>query len=147
MYCEGMSAPLTVLQGRRFGCTQCGNCCFEPGYVYMSSSELQAIAEYLQMSKERFRARYLARWDPASRQWMIDATHGHGCPLLTEDRGCSVQAVKPMQCQTFPFWDEMLDDARTWEEAKSFCPGLDAPEGRLYSAEEIRRIRNFDGGT
>ncbi len=142
-----MSEALPILQGRRFQCTQCGNCCFEPGYVYMSAEEVKAIAEHLSMSKDRFKARYRVRWDPPSRQWIIDATHGLGCPLLTEDRRCSVQPVKPMQCQTFPFWDEMIDDAKEWESAKTFCPGLDAEGGRLYSKEEIDRVRGFEKST
>jgi Fe-S-cluster containining protein len=113
----------------------------------MSLDELRAIAGALQVTLSRLKTTYDITWDSDAEQWAIDATHGHGCPLLDEDRGCSVNAVKPRQCRTFPFWDELLDDQAEWEAAKRFCPGLDSPEGRRYSSVEIRAIRNGDQGT
>jgi Fe-S-cluster containining protein len=77
---------------------------------------------------------------------MLDA-NPDGCPLLTADKGCSVHSVKPMQCQTFPFWSELIEDDSAWSDAKSYCPGMDAADGRLYSAEEIRDIAAERRGT
>ena len=113
----------------------------EPGYVFFSYAEMAKMAAHLSLGIDEFRQQYGARWDPHGDGWHIDATDGHGCSLLDGARGCRVHAVKPQQCAAFPFWPELLDDARTWEATKRYCPGLDAPKGRLYSAEEITSIR------
>ncbi len=132
---------------KRFGCTRCGNCCMEPGYVFMSVDEMNAIAAALELSLSAFKTKYDIEWDAGASSWTIDATDGNGCPLLDPNRGCTVNDVKPNQCRTFPFWDEMLDDQAEWESAKRFCPGLDAEGGRRYSSAEIRAIRNNERGT
>ncbi|MCB9650621.1 MAG: YkgJ family cysteine cluster protein [Deltaproteobacteria bacterium] len=136
-----MPHPLPIVDGRRFGCTRCGNCCMQPGYVYFHPHEVSAIAEYLGISEARFTRAYDLSWMPGSKLWALEAADGQGCPLLTEDRLCSVQPVKPAQCRTFPFWPELLDDAARWERTKAYCPGLDAPDGRLYAEAEIRQLR------
>ncbi|MCK6545817.1 YkgJ family cysteine cluster protein [Myxococcota bacterium] len=136
-----MSKALPIVDGRRFGCTACGNCCMEPGYVYMTGEEVERIATHLALSERAFKAKFRVQYERASKEWFIDALDGKGCPLLDADRKCSVHPVKPRQCSTFPFWDELLDDAARWEASKSFCPGLDAPKGELYDRGRILAIR------
>jgi hypothetical protein len=131
--------PLPIADGRRFGCTRCGACCLEPGCVYIRDDELDPIARHLGEARETLIARLrLLREDG---KWMLDATDGSGCPLLTPDRTCSVHEVKPKQCATFPFWPDLVDDAAVWEDSKRFCPGLDSPQGKIYSRGEILAIR------
>lgn len=139
--------PLPILNGRRFGCTRCGNCCMEPGYVFLTAPEMKTIAAHLDLPVADFQLRFGVQWDPSAEQWQIDATDGNGCPLLDGEGGCTVHAVKPEQCKTFPFWDELLDDQSAWEQAKQFCPGLDREGGQLYTPQQIRRIRRGDDGT
>jgi Fe-S-cluster containining protein len=129
--------PLPIVDGRRFGCTRCGHCCLQPGFVYFSPREVTAIAAHLGISEARFTRDHDLRWLPALRQWALDAQDGRGCPLLTSEQLCSVQPVKPVQCRTFPFWPELLDDAERWEATKRYCPGLDAEGGRLFTEAEI----------
>lgn len=112
----------------------------------MSLEEMNAIAEFLGLALAVFKLRYQITWDSEMKKWVIDA-NPHGCPLLTADKGCSVHPVKPMQCQTFPFWQELIEEADAWDEAKAYCPGMDAPEGRLYSPEEIQSIAQERRGT
>ena len=112
----------------------------------MSFEEMRAMAAHLDLSLTVFKSQYEITWDAEMKKWVIDA-HPNGCPLLTRDKGCSVHPVKPMQCQTFPFWPELLADEKAWDETKSYCPGMDAPSGKLYSIEEIRAIRDEQRGT
>ena len=112
----------------------------------MTFEEMKAIADHLGFSLSTFKTRFEIEWDAETKKWMIDANPG-GCPLLTPDRGCSVHPVKPMQCQTFPFWPELILDDKGWDEAKAYCPGMDAPNGRLYSEAEIRAICDEQRGT
>lgn len=140
-------AKLPIVDGRRFGCTACGNCCMQPGFVYITRTELARIASHLEVAPAELRARHNMGYEASLRAWYLDATDGKGCPLLTAERRCSVHPVKPKQCATFPFWPEMLDDAEEWESVKSYCPGLDAPEGQLYDRARITRIRAGTSGT
>lgn len=112
--------------------------------MFISWSELEAMAEHLTLSVSEVREQYEVQWSAEWACWLIDATDGSGCTLLDGKSGCRVHAVKPSQCAAFPFWPELLEDQTVWEKSKRFCPGLDAPKGRLYTKREIERIR--DGG-
>jgi len=57
--------------------------------------------------------------------------------LLRDDQ-CSIHAVKPTQCATFPFWPELIEDDVAWDETKAVCEGLDHPEGDWVSLSEMR---------
>jgi len=117
----------------------------EPGYVYFTWAELEAMAAHLGMTAHRFSKQYGAEFDAGWQRWAINAMDGQGCPLLDKDRGCRVHPVKPKQCASFPFWPELLDDKEAWQDIKRYCPGLDAEEGRLYSEDEILQIRIESG--
>lgn len=111
----------------------------EPGFVYISDTELSKIASHLGEKIQDLIARLkLQRED---HRWMIDANDGNGCPLLDANKSCSVHPVKPKQCATFPFWPELLDDAAEWDAAKRYCPGIDATQGKIYTRGEILAIR------
>jgi uncharacterized protein len=117
----------------------------EPGYVYIDDGELPKIAAHLGEKIEQLIARL--KMVRENGRWMIDASDGNGCPLLKTDRTCSIHDVKPKQCATFPFWRDLLDDDQEWESAKAFCPGMDAPQGKIYSRGEILAIRAGWTGT
>ena len=112
----------------------------------MTFEEMRAIADHLEIEVALFKSRHDITWDHETGKWMLDANPA-GCPLLTKDRGCSVHPVKPMQCQTFPFWQELIAEDAAWNESKAYCPGMDAPSGKLYSADEIRAIAAERRGT
>jgi uncharacterized protein len=58
------------------------------------------------------------------------------CIFLVGGR-CSVYALRPAQCRTFPFWPELLADERAWErDVASFCPGVG--QGPVRDANAIR---------
>jgi len=138
---------LDIEGGRRFGCTACGNCCMQDGYVYMKEGEVERMAAHLGKTVGEFWRDYRVHAHPADDEPVIEAKDGKGCPLLTADRRCSVHPVKPVQCSTWPFWRDMVEDVDTWTKAKSYCPGLDAPTGQLYSRKEILAIAREKRGT
>jgi uncharacterized protein len=100
------------------------------------------MAKHLDLDVRAFWLEFEVRHDSSSTQPVLVAKDGLGCPLLSKEKICRVHSVKPMQCRSFPFWPELLDTASAWEYARQDCPGMDAPEGRLYSADEIRKIRD-----
>lgn len=123
--------------GLRFHCTECGQCCTgEPGVVWISDEEIEAIALHLELSAAEFIAKYLrrveGRWalkERPERDW--------DCIFLKGKR-CSIYPVRPKQCKTFPWWPQNLATPEAWEETKKQCEGIcdDAP---LIPAEEIER--------
>ena len=135
-----MSPPVRLADGVRFGCTRCGHCCRQPGFVWLTVDEMADISAHLDLTVDDFQARYQVEWDSNAQSYRIDAVKGYGCPLLVGN-DCSVHPVKPMQCRTFPFWPELLDDRDEWVAAKQYCPGMDAPSGKLFAASEIRKLR------
>lgn len=146
-YAPLVSGRLPIVSGRRFGCTMCGNCCVEDGYVHLSIFELRKMAAHLGLEPAEFRRRYDVSGDGEASGLYIEVKGGKGCPLLSPERRCTVHPVKPAQCSTWPFWSEMVEDSAEWQRCKSYCPGLDAEDGRLYSEAEIRALIQRGGRT
>ncbi len=122
-------------KGLKFGCTGCGDCCRGPGgYVWVNETEIGRLAASLKLTLDEFGRRYLRRtWNGLA---FVDAPSGD-CVFLGKDGRCTVYALRPSQCRTFPWWPEVLRDEQAWEGEKRNCPGLG--QGRHYSLEEIRR--------
>jgi Fe-S-cluster containining protein len=124
--------------GLRFCCQGCGRCCSGPGgYVFLTEEEGRAMATHLGCAPEEFFASFTRRAE--GRTALIDVGNGN-CRFLTS-RGCSIYAVRPYQCRSWPFWFANLRSREAWEEAARGCPGIG--QGELHSAEEI--LRWLDG--
>ena len=123
--------------GLPFGCTQCGKCCHARGdfnNVYVNRRERKAIAAHLGMSAAAFTRRYTVLDEEGYRTLHFET---EACPFL-EGAQCTIHEVKPVQCRTWPFWEELLKDRETYEkEVRSFCPGSRA--GERVPREEIDR--------
>ena len=117
-----MSTPW-YSEGLRFECTGCGNCCRnhgEYGYVYLMPPEVTALAELLDLDE----ATFLERWCTEEEGWTLLRMDQPQCPFLSEEGSCTVYAARPMQCRTWPFWEENLASATAWEATKLVCPGI-----------------------
>ena len=121
-------------QGLRFGCLKCGACCVgEPGTIYVTDAEIGTIAAWLNQSVDAFTAQYLY---PFKDSYSIKEDEQGRC-LFFED-GCTIYAIRPLQCRTFPFWFSNLRSQHRWQRIKNECPGIG--RGRLYSREEILKL-------
>jgi len=138
--------------GLHFECVQCSRCCSGPGegFIWVTKSEIEFIAEYLKLSPELLRQKYLKRF--GLRTTIIEHPVTKDCIFLSEIEGqkkCTVYPVRPNQCRTWPFWPENLATADAWNKAAQKCTGIN--RGRLYSPQEIEKIRKqkkwwADGG-
>lgn len=133
--------PKTV----RFRCTQCGDCCREPGLVELDYAELTAVASASNLSISDFKTTYDVRWEAESGQFELPGPNG--CPLLSTEGRCTVEAVKPSQCRTYPFWPENLASKEAWQAASTKCEGIDDPQGKVYDAETLQQIARARRGT
>jgi uncharacterized protein len=108
--------------GLNFTCTQCGNCCTgAPGVVWVGEEELQGIAEYLDK--------------PIGEIRLFHTRLVHCTFFDPEKRHCKVYPVRPIQCQTWPFWTSNVSTEEKWNEVCETCPG--AGQGAFFSLEEI----------
>jgi len=149
--------------GLSFTCTQCGNCCTgPPGYVWISDDEIARLAEFLKLSVREVRLRYCrkvgSRWSlkerktpegnydciflrdeplpPAQKRDLAPSE-----PLPQRRRSCSIYAVRPLQCRTWPFWDSNLSDKKMWDLASRKCPGMSRGP-RTFTREQIEKLRD-----
>lgn len=126
-------------KGLRFGCTGCGKCCTGfPGYVWLSGKEILTIAKFLKLPPETFLQQYTR--SIYSRISLKEDPKNYDC-VFFKDKRCLIYPVRPMQCQTYPFWEDLIACKKAWEEAKKSCEGIDHPKAPLIDREEIDKQR------
>lgn len=77
-------------------------------------------AAYLHMTPQAFEEQYLIRYRHVIRfRKPLDGQ----CHFLTEG-GCSIHPAKPTQCKLYPFWPELVEDRKAWDEQAHHCPGI-----------------------
>jgi len=122
-------------QGLKFQCTGCGKCCTgAPGYVFLSSVDLEHLANHLSLDVATFKKKYTVQVD--DRIALIDLPGSYDCIFLT-NRRCSIYEARPIQCRTFPWWISNLRDPADWEEASKRCEGINHPEAPVVPSLEI----------
>ena len=127
--------------GLYFGCQQCGRCCSGPGegYIWVTKQEIQIIADFLKMTSEEVRSKFLRR--VGLRTTIIEQPNTRDCMFLNNQKKCTIYSVRPTQCRTWPFWPNNLTNPNSWNKAGERCPGIN--RGRRYSPEEIEKIKKI----
>ncbi|HQR73910.1 MAG TPA: YkgJ family cysteine cluster protein [Sulfurovum sp.] len=106
-------------------CEACGgHCCTgETGYIWAKYEEIDAMASFLTLSIEEFATRYLRK--VKHRYSLIEkqlAPDNFACIFFDESKKrCSIYPVRPLQCRTFPFWEQFKNNE---EEVRKECPGI-----------------------
>ena len=128
-------APPWYRDGLRFTCTQCGQCCTgAPGFVWVTDEEIDKLAAARGMKRSEFAA--VHTYKTHVKVSLRERANGD-CVFFDADRGCTVYAVRPMQCRTWPFWDSNLTTPERWAETEAICPG--SGDGDLIPVEDITR--------
>ena len=110
-----------MAEGLRFECQAgCTACCEQKGFVYLSEADRERIAAYLGMEAAEFERRYVFR---TRRRMRLRVPRDAQCHFLIHG-GCSIHAVKPVQCRIFPFWPELVQSRREWKKTARYCPGI-----------------------
>ena len=121
--------------GLAFECTRCGKCCTgEPGYVWVTDEELAAIAKFLGQPLHEVRELYSRK--ARGRRSLREKSNGD-CVFYDRSKGCTIYAVRPPQCRTWPFWDSNVATPEDWEHTCQVCPG--SGQGEVIPVEEISR--------
>ena len=133
-----MSEKKFYENGLRFECQRCSSCCrHDPGYVFLTKSDLTSIAEEKKLSEEMFLEKYCRVVDlGAFKRISLMEKSNYDCIFWSEG-GCEVYNARPVQCRTYPFWIHYLEDEEDWKNLASSCPGVG--KGPLVSREEIEK--------
>lgn len=132
----------------RFECTQCGRCCSGGGayHVFLNATEAEQIRGVLQLSRNWFRRRFLRCLDSGELTVALNADGR--CSFLDTEGRCSVYAVRPTQCRTYPFWPEVLRSKAAWRAEAARCEGVDrgaiVPLARVRAALMAQRAYEMD---
>lgn len=121
--------------GLPFECTRCGKCCTgDPGYVWVTDEELATIAKFLGRPLNEVRDLYSRK--ARGRRSLRERSNGD-CIFYDHTKGCTIYAVRPPQCRTWPFWDSNVATPEDWEQTCQVCPG--SGQGEVIPVEEISR--------
>ena len=104
-------------------CMRCeGNCCRgESGYIWVDESEIEQIANFLTITKERFKKDYLKKINGRYSIKEICQNGEYLCIFF--HKGCEIYSVRPKQCRTYPFWEEFKKNKEeVWRECKGILP-------------------------
>lgn len=124
--------------GLPFKCTQCGKCCTgESGYVWVSENEIKQMAEFICLSVSDFKRLYMRR---IGQRWALveKKSQNHSC-VFYQDQKCKVYAARPLQCRTYPFWQENILTEANWKATAKECEGIH-PEAPLIPTESIEKF-------
>lgn len=123
-------------EGLRFKCTGCGKCCTgSPGYVYLSLTDLERLADHFQLTPTEFAKKYTRLVD--GQYALLDKPNSGDC-LFLENKQCTVYETRPIQCRTFPWWIHNLREPSDWEEAAKSCEGVNHPDAPIIPSIEIQ---------
>ncbi len=84
-----------------YQCQRCGNCCRWPGFVRLTSADLETMAAHFDMNIDLFVDRYTELNPDRSGLVLKNKANGECC-FLEGHNTCTVQSAKPFQCQGFP---------------------------------------------
>ena len=120
--------------GLAFSCTRCGACCTgAPGYVWVGAEEIECSRPTAYQSVQEFSN--TARPGKAGHRYSLVERPGGDCIFWDKKAGCTVYPARPVQCQTWPFWPENVEQPEDWDHVRSVCPG--SGKGRVYTVDEI----------
>ena len=124
-------------KGLSFECQGCSYCCSaEPGYVFLSSQDIDKLSTHLGLTKSKFIETY-CRYVNMGNFKMISLIEkdNYDCIFLS-NKGCMVYESRPCQCATYPFWANIVESQEDWDNEAKSCPGIN--KGKLFTKKEIQ---------
>jgi len=128
------SRPPWYQDGLKFKCIGCGQCCTgDPGYVWVSQSEIVALAAALAMEVPDFEKQFVR---PVGRhKSLVELPNGDCVFFDRRTRRCTVYRQRPRQCRSWPFWESNVSTPADWAQTCRDCPG--AGQGPTVPLEQI----------
>lgn len=105
-------------------CDECGGrCCTgESGYIWISDDEIAVLADFLGISQNLLKERFLFKTKRGYSIKECEFQGGFACVFFDKvKKNCSVYEARPSQCKTFPFWEHFKNNLR---ELQAECIGV-----------------------
>lgn len=105
-------------------CSSCGGRCCKgrPGYIWISQEEIEELAKFLDVTEKELEKGCLKRVGEKTSIKDYSYKNERVCFFFdNEKNNCSIYAVRPKQCRTFPFWDSLKNEREYLEEE---CPAV-----------------------
>lgn len=136
---------LPLVAGKRFSCTGCGVCCTGSGEVWFNDKELLALADFKGMDAAVFANAYCKTGYKKKQGWhMLKTKAGSDhCVFLENGTHCSVYGARPLQCSTYPWWPELMDEQNWLEEAEFVCEGINHPDSATAGIQAADSLFSF----
>jgi len=108
-----------------FICKKCGDCCKGYGGTYVTATDIEKIAAYINTDPKRFIAEYCTK--SGDKLVLSQADSGY---CVFWDELCTIHPVKPRMCRAWPFIKSVLTDISNWRIMANSCPGIitDVPD-------------------
>ena len=120
-----------------FSCQRCGDCCKGYGGTYLTATDIDRISRYLGIKRDRF----IRNFCQASGRRHVIAQGENGYCILW-DQKCTIHAVKPRMCRSWPFIESILVDAGNWRSMADSCPGMQVNISDDRIQQCVRKIIN-----
>jgi Fe-S-cluster containining protein len=108
----------------------------------MTTADMHRIAAYLNLPLDEFTRTYVRK---IGDRYSLMEKFNYDCTFFTRDphgkTGCAIYPVRPMQCRTWPFWDENLKSPAAWKRASHKCPGMCDETAEPYDLSHIEKCR------
>ena len=117
--------------GLKFRCTMCGDCC--TGQAGRRLGQRRRGRGHSPLTSAKNRRSGFCEWYThmvGDRRSLVEKPNGD-CIFYERAKGCTVYAVRPRQCRTWPFWESNLARQQTWKDTCKVCPG--SGPGRPHS--------------
>ena len=91
-----------------------------PGFVHLTLEEGRKMARFFKMPFNDFKKKYIkyVLWGGH----VLNMSVKGGCIFLKGGK-CEIYPVRPEQCRTFPYWEDIIADEREWKYVQSYCKG------------------------
>lgn len=94
------------------------------------------MAQFLNIEVALFMRKYIRQKD--NRYALIEKKSQNFDCIFLQDKKCSLYAVRPKQCRTFPWWQQNLTTPESWKRAAEDCEGI-SDEAPTVPFDEIQR--------
>lgn len=107
--------------------------------IELVSGELEKISQFLKMGKNDFLSQYGVELENTAPGIVINR-QGR-CVFLLKNNRCSIYAVRPRQCLTYPYWPEIMVSQAAWDNEANRCEGINT--GKAVKTKHIEKQLSF----
>lgn len=123
-----------------FECRRCGQCCNGFGGTYVTGSDIENIARFIDADPATFVETYC---DMSGTKPVLTLDKTGNCIFFDPEKQCTIHPVKPYMCKAWPFIGTLIKNPENWDIMANSCPGMtkgipDPDLKRIVSREKDR---------